>query len=83
LLLPIGGRKRDFIDLYFLIQQFSLEKLLLLFKEKFENDNYYIILRSLTYFKDADEDADLKYYFPYNWDDIKKTIVNETRKIKL
>lgn len=77
------GRKRDFIDLYFLIQQFSLEKMFGFYKEKFETDNYYLILRSLTYFKDADMDGDLKYYFPYKWDNIKKAIVKETMKIKL
>jgi len=77
------GRKRDFIDIYFLIQQFSLEKMLLFFKEKFENENYYLILRSLTYFIDADKDGDLKYYFPFNWKKIKKAIIEETSKIKL
>ena len=75
------GRKRDFIDLFFLIQHFSLEKMLLFYKEKFESDNYYFILRSLTYFVDADTDSDLKYYFPFSWKKIKNAIIKETAKL--
>jgi len=56
------GRKRDFIDIYFLMREFTLERMLLFFKEKFENDNFYLITRSLVYFEDADKDHDLKYF---------------------
>ena len=77
------GRRRDFIDLYFLINEFSLEQMLHFFRQKFENENYYLILRSLTYFVDADEDSDLKYYFGFDWEHVKQTIVKEVRKIKL
>lgn len=77
------GRKRDFIDLFFLLQHFSLEQMLLFYKEKFENDNFYLILRSLTYFVDADKDTDLKYYFKQKWGSIKKAIIKEATKISL
>ena len=76
-------RKRDFVDLYFLIQHFSLAKMLSFYKEKFETDIYYLVLRSLTYFADAEEDSDLKYFFDVDWNRIKSTIIEEVKKIQL
>ncbi|MBS1640179.1 MAG: nucleotidyl transferase AbiEii/AbiGii toxin family protein [Bacteroidetes bacterium] len=75
------GRKRDFIDIYFLMKEFTLERMLFFFKEKFENDNFYLITRSLIYFEDADKDHDLKYFFNETWNEIKKYIVHEVKEV--
>ena len=77
------GRKRDFIDLFFLLKEFPLIEMLLFFKEKFENDNYFLILRSLTYFEDAEEDEELKYFFTESWDEIKAQISEAVKTINL
>ena len=76
------GRKRDFVDIFFLLKEFGLTEMLLFFKQKFENENYYLVIRSLTYFEDADMDTDLKYFFTDSWTSIKKTIIAEVKKIK-
>lgn len=76
------GRKRDFIDIYFLMKYFSLENMLHLFTEKFENPNHYLVTRSLTYFEDAEMDQDLKYYFDESWSFIKSYIIAEVKKIR-
>ena len=52
------GRKRDFIDIYFLIKEFSLRQIVEFIKEKYPMFNIYLGLQGLTYFKDADEDPE-------------------------
>lgn len=54
------GTKRDFFDLYFIAQKIPLGKILSLCEEKYENlaPNRPHLLRSLTYFADAEGDPD-------------------------
>ncbi|MFT4154693.1 hypothetical protein [Parafilimonas sp.] len=55
--------------------------MLAFFTEKFESDNYYLIVRSLVYFEDADKDQEPKCFFKENWDEIKHYITNEVKKV--
>ncbi|MCX6706506.1 MAG: nucleotidyl transferase AbiEii/AbiGii toxin family protein, partial [Candidatus Woesebacteria bacterium] len=50
------GSKRDFIDLYFLSQNFSLEEMLKFYDLKYQclKEHKYNILKSLNYFEDAE-----------------------------
>jgi hypothetical protein len=52
------GTKRDFIGLYVLSEQYGLEDLLALFERKFDQTRFNPIhvLKSLTYFADADKE---------------------------
>lgn len=68
------GRKRDFVDLYFLLQVFSLAKLMEFNKLKFNNADLSLILKSLTYFADAEGDDDLKMHKKLSWTKVKDTI---------
>ncbi len=52
------GSKKDFYDIYFLLQQMPLEDILRLFQEKFKQHEIFHILKSLTYFEDAEQFAD-------------------------
>lgn len=54
------GRKRDFYDLYFLLQEFSLDELLRFNSTKFDARNPFMILKSLSYFEDAENDPDVE-----------------------
>ena len=51
------GSRKDFIDLYFILEQLSLKKLLELFDIKYKEIEYnkLHILKSLTYFKEAEK----------------------------
>ncbi len=78
------GAKKDFYDLFFLLEKFGIEKLILLFSEKFKQQDVFGLTRSLSYFKDADEEdteiivlKDKKL----TWEKVKQTIISETRKI--
>ncbi|MBC7776268.1 MAG: nucleotidyl transferase AbiEii/AbiGii toxin family protein [Phycisphaerae bacterium] len=75
------GKKRDFTDLYFLLKKFTLTKLLAFYREKYPDGNEFLVLRSLTYFDDADEDKDLELFQKADWPEVKKSIANEVKKI--
>jgi predicted nucleotidyltransferase component of viral defense system len=76
------GTKRDFIDIYFLLKEFSLEKILNWVKKKYPNFNIYIALRALTYFADAEEKQKRRLYLTYSvsWSKIKKFLIEEVKK---
>lgn len=50
------GKKKDFYDLYFLLEKMSLQEMLDLHHEKFKLSTTFHIVKSLTYFEDAEED---------------------------
>jgi predicted nucleotidyltransferase component of viral defense system len=75
------GKKRDFTDLYFLLKQFTLLELLGFYREKYPDGNEFLVLRSLTYFDDAEEDNELELFEKADWSEVKKTIEKEVKKI--
>ncbi len=78
------GTKRDFIDLYFLVQQgLSLKKILKLYDKKYGklSNNIYHILRSLNYFVDADPQHSPKMFKEVSWEEIKEYFTIQTRKL--
>lgn len=79
------GRQRDFIDIYFLIKEFGLKKIMEFTKKKYPMFNIYVGLLALTYFKEAEEDPEktrFKLFKKIEWDEIKKFIVEEVKKFK-
>lgn len=76
------GTKKDFIDLYYLLKQYSLKQLLELYDKKYSDASTFMVLKSLTYFEDA-EDEILPNVFDHsiNWEDVKKVISNEVMKL--
>jgi len=72
------GTKRDFVDIYYLWEQFDLETLLAMSERKYQAFNRYIGLRALTYFEDAETDKSRKslvIFEKLKWDKIKKKII--------
>lgn len=68
------GTKRDFIDLYLLCRRVkSLDEFLLLFQKKFGKYDFNIqhILKSLTYFDDADKGEMPEMYIVIKWEEVK------------
>jgi len=76
------GAKRDFIDIYFLLQEFSLKEIFTFVKKKYPYFNIYVALRGLTYFVDADKRQTRKLYLfsTVSWNKVKKFLINEVRK---
>lgn len=67
------GSKKDFVDLYLLLQHFCIEELIELFYNKYPNINIGQLLLSMNYFIDAEETQMHKIYFNTNWENTKKT----------
>lgn len=77
------GAKKDFYDLYFLLQKYSIQEFLELFVRKYTNIEPVAIFKSLTYFDDAEpqENPVLLKNKSLTWEQVKKRIVEETRKL--
>ena len=68
------GTKKDFIDIYRLLQHYSLDDLLSFYSQKYPNYSLFRAILSLNYFDDADPQAMPKMFSPANWEEMKKTI---------
>ena len=49
------GTRKDFVDLYYLLQHFTMKEILDLFFKKYPDVNDFVAIRSLTYFEDAEQ----------------------------
>lgn len=82
--LAARGKKRDFIDLYILAQQgMSLKEILLYFENKYSSLQYNLshVIKSFTYFKDADGDPDPIFLKNISWDEVKNFFKRESVKL--
>ncbi len=75
------GSKKDFVDLYFLLQQFSLTEMLSLVNKKYSNNVDVLTLKSLVYFDDAELQPDCEMRIAVTWDEVKKEIEKRTLEI--
>jgi hypothetical protein len=67
------------VDLYLLLDHLSLKEMLALYRQKYPQNSDFFILRSLTYFEDADQNADPELLTEFNWKAIKEKIIKEVR----
>ncbi len=70
------GSRKDFIDIYFLLQKYDIREMLGFYREKYFDGSEYLVLKSLTYFDDAEEDLDVEMLKDVPWATIKKYILN-------
>jgi len=72
------GSKKDFVDLFVLLKIYPLKELFDFFHKKYKKFNYnqLHILKSLSYFYDADTNPEPVYIHPISWNEIKKFIKN-------
>jgi hypothetical protein len=68
------GTKKDFIDLYFLLKHFSLKQLLDFYSKKYNDGSAFLVLKSLSYFEDAESDENPMMLKSENWESMKKFI---------
>ena len=76
------GSKKDFIDLYFILQKLSLGELLDLFEKKFKGVDYQMshILKSLVYFEEAEKQPDPEFLVDVDWNEVRKALEDSTYK---
>lgn len=68
------GTKKDFVDLYVILQKYKFDEILEAFERKYDSMNYQKlhILKSLVYFEDAEADPEPDYLTPIKWDEVKE-----------
>ncbi|MBI2627216.1 MAG: nucleotidyl transferase AbiEii/AbiGii toxin family protein [Parcubacteria group bacterium] len=71
------GSKKDFVDMYFLLHNFSLETLIDLMPKKFKVEyNITHLLKALTYFEDAERMPMPEMIKQVNWEEVKKFLIS-------
>ena len=73
------GSKKDFIDLYFLLQEYTLMEMIKFYEQKYHDGSTFLVLRSLAYFDDADQEPIPKMLKIVDWHKVKEVI---TEKLK-
>lgn len=75
------GSRKDFIDMYFLLQHFSLEEILEFYAQKYPNYSMFRTRMALTYFEDAENKECPPMFIKVDWNDIKSFISQKVREI--
>jgi len=80
----IRGSKKDFIDIYFLLKKYPLETLFKKSKEKYPQIDYNTahILKSLSYFVDANNQPMPRMRQSVNWKAVKEKITQTVKNFK-
>jgi hypothetical protein len=77
------GTKRDFVDLYLMAKQCGLAHLLEWFKQKYADVNHSLthVLKSLSWFEDADKEPMPDMLAPLLWEDVKRFFRGEASRL--
>ena len=75
------GSKKDFIDLYFLLNEFSLKEILSFYEKKFNDGSVFMVQKSLSYFDDANAQQQPIMFKDFNRETCKQKIVEELVKL--
>jgi len=76
------GTKRDFIDLYFILQKITLAEAFNFYDRKYQklSSNLVHIKKSLVYFDDAENDPMPKMIISVSWEKVKFFFEGEIKK---
>ena len=71
------GTKKDFIDLFFLLQHYSFSEILSFYKKKYPDHSLFRALLSVTYFDDSESDPMPYMMKTVEWHTVKCKILEE------
>ena len=78
------GKRRDFVDSYYLLEKFTLDEIIKLTLKKYPSYQPMVILKGLIYFKDAEQDdvsRKIKIFDDnFSWEAVKNKLLEEVRK---
>jgi hypothetical protein len=77
------GSKKDFIDIHYLLQRYTLSQILGFYKRKFQDGSVFLVLKSLTYFEDAEAEPMPFVFEPLDWSIIKQNLQKQVYEISL
>ncbi|AUD07432.1 hypothetical protein CWM47_22635 [Spirosoma pollinicola] len=75
------GAKKDFWDITELLNHFSLQQMLQFFTTKYANSDPGYVVRSLTYFEDADSQLDPITLNDIGWPEVKQRILQAVKEL--
>jgi len=77
------GTKRDFVDLYFILQKIQINDVLRFYEQKYKKlaSNSVHIRKSLIYFDDAEDENMPKMLKQISWKEVKSFYEQEVKKI--
>ena len=77
------GEQKDFVDIYFLLEIFSLKDLFKALEEKYPEIGFSTthILKSLVYFEDAEDQPMPKMHKEADWKTIKAKLIDSVKRI--
>ncbi len=75
------GTRKDFVDIYFLLEHYSLSEILTFYQTKYPEHSQFRALLSLSYFDDAEMQPMPKMLMPVEWDTMKKKILDEIKTL--
>lgn len=74
------GSKKDFFDMYYLFERFSPPQILEWYNQMFKHSTSFHVIRSLTYFDDAEQtETPIVFDKKVTWAEVKKRMVQVVR----
>ena len=71
------GSKKDFYDLFFLLQHYSIDELFSFYSEKYPHQTTFHVIRSLSYFEDAEiQPNPIVFDKTITWEVVKQKIIS-------
>ncbi len=71
------GSKKDFYDLFFLLQHYSIDELFSFYSEKYPHQTTFHVIRSLSYFEDAEKQPNpIVFDKTITWEIVKQKIIS-------
>ena len=75
------GTRKDFVDIYFLLQQFSIFQIMDFYHQKYPDFNDFIAVKSLTYFDDAEQAPMPVMHDETSWETMKELIIKCVKRL--
>lgn len=76
------GSKKDFIDLYFLLEHYTLQEILDFYCRKYPEHSLFRALLSLSYFEDADTQMMPVMFSDIDWSIVKKRLSDAVKRFQ-
>ncbi|MEY2829758.1 MAG: hypothetical protein RIQ33_1616 [Bacteroidota bacterium] len=69
------GSRKDFIDLFFLLKKYSLKEMISFYNNKYVDGSEFMVIKSLTYFEEAENEEMPIMFENISWEKMKSTIL--------
>ncbi len=69
------GSKKDFVDLFYILKEFLLTELIEFYNLKYMDGSKFLVIKSLSYFEDADNEEMPFMFQKITWEEVKNNII--------